>query len=406
MESLLSLPLEITHQILTELTGPDPEPRNISSEDQTGSSNNDRLSLGLSSMAKLSRTCRQLHAAIEPRLYRSVHIPQAGVPQLLSLLKSWSSLPHRVEYTQRLFIKAKQHSNDIYREAIADQDIIFVSTLVEELGLQLRSDWHEFAWRVDVLTELVMFAARNAQWMDISFIPKRGIYRGSFDWLSDPNTDIGRIRFDNLRHLRLFQQGRLTMDEIQPVINRSSGLQSLYLDTIHFTGHHNRLPASLTALYLSRCSISPSIFRSLTTDLNKLRDLEYDISGRPRQMVLMMQAISEHKRTLKSLLMYFHLDSELEVDMPLYALDNLESLTTDLQSFGLGGGSRLMALLPASLRELRVVPFISGHPRRQLELFAAELRAREELMCTELIVQIDGQDSKFDYHRVLNSFAE
>ncbi|KZL65998.1 F-box domain protein [Colletotrichum tofieldiae] len=403
MASLLNLPLEITHQILYELTGPDPEPYDFLSKYEAGVVDVERVNLGLSSMAKLCQTCRQLRVSVEPRLYHFVYIPQANPVYLLSLLKNWSSRPHCVGYTRRLVIKAEQRPKNTALETIADQDITFVSNLVARLGLHLRNDWHEFPWRVDILMELVMFVARNARCMDISFTPKEGIYRGSFDWLEGDYGTTG-IRFDHLQHLRLSQKGRLSMDEIQPVIDRAPNLESLSLDTVRFTSHKNRLPANLTGLYFSSCSITPSIFESLTTDVNKLYHLRYDTPS-PRQLGPMMKAIARHKQTLKSLLVYFHLDSELGFDIPLYAFEKLESLTTDLQSFGLGGGSHLMELFPPSLRELRVVPF-GGLPKHRLRLFAAELKAREEQSCQDLVVYIDGQEERFDYRSVTRWLTE
>ncbi|KZL84827.1 f-box domain protein [Colletotrichum incanum] len=404
MASLLNLPLEITHQILSELTGSDPEPYDILRSYKAEVLDTERANLGLSSMAKLCQTCHQLRVSVEPRLYHFVYIHQASVMCLLSLLKNWISRPHCVEYTRRLVIKAEQRPKQRALETIADQDIIFISNLVARLGLHLRNDWHEFPWRVDILIELVMFVARNARCMNISFTPKEGIYRGSFDWLLEDDYNTTGIRFDHLQHLRLFQKGRLSMDEIQPVIDRAPNLESLYLDTVRFTNHQNRLPASLTNLYLSGCSITPSMLESLTTDVNKLRHLKYDTPG-PRQLGPLIKAIAKHKRTLKSLLVYFHLDSEFGIDIPLYAFGKLESLTTDLQSFGFESGSQLMESFPTSLRELRLVPF-GGLSKRRLKLFAAELKAREEQLCKDLFVYIDGQEERFDHRSVLQMFTE
>ncbi|WQF76804.1 Putative leucine-rich repeat domain superfamily [Colletotrichum destructivum] len=400
MAPLLNLPLEITHQILSELAGPSPEPGldMFLSQDEPQLFDADRLNLGLSSMAKLCRTCHQLRESVEPQLNRFVYIQNADAKHLLSILRKWNARPHCAEYTRFLAIRAKQPRSSVALENIADPDLVLVSNLVKQLNLQLRSDWFEFSWRVDILIELVMFMARNVQWIDVSFTPKKGIYRGSFDWLRGVDGSPVSIRFNHLRHLKLFQSGSLTMDEIQPLIDRAPNLEYLYLDTVQFTSHKNRLPTSLTGLCLTGCSITPAIFESVTTDMDNLCHLRYDKTSL-RQQSPMMRAFAKHGTTLKSLLVYFHLDSRLEVDLPLDSFKSLESLTTDLRSFGQGGGSQLMRLLPFSLRELRVVSF-GGLQKHQLCYFADELSDREKRLSRHLSVYIDGAEGMFDYHRL------
>ncbi|KAJ0166654.1 hypothetical protein CTA2_6427 [Colletotrichum tanaceti] len=400
MASLLNLPLEITHQILSELASPSPEPGVdvFLSQDEPQLFDAERQNRGLSSMAKLCRTCRQLQESVEPQLNRFIYIQNPDAKLLLSLLKKWNARPHCAEYTRYLAIGAKRPRSSAPLENIADSDLTLVSDLVKQLNIELRSDWHEFSWRVDILIELVIFKARNVRWIAVSFTPKKGIYRGSFDWLRGVDGGATSIRFNHLQHFKLFQSGSRTMDEIQPVLDRAPNLQNLYLDTVQFTNHKNRLPTSLTGLCLTGCSITPAIFESVTADVAKLCHLRYDKTSLRRQSP-MMRAFAKHGTTLRSLIVYFHLDSRLETDLPLDSFKNLESLTTDLRSFGQGGGSQLMRLLPFSLRELRVVSF-GGLQKRQLRSFADGLSEREKRLSRHLAVYMDGADGMFDYQRL------
>lgn len=402
MASLLSLPLEIVDNIFSDFWYLDPGPCNFHPRSVEQALNTDHVDQGLAAMARLCRTSRQLRELIEPHLYRFVCIPNATVTPLVSLLRCWDARPHCAEYTRRLTIETKQRSKEPVPPVIREEDVAFISGMAKRMGLYLRGDWHEFHWNSDVLVELAMFRARYARNMEILFMARRGIYRPPFDFMLTESDSNAHIRFDNLQSLHIVQPGGLTMDELRPVMDRAPNLSKLHLDMCQFSNRRKALPTGLTSLCLKTCPIPAITLESTILDLDSLSHLEFDVVCNPVGQERVLRALSKHAQTLKSLVVSFrtrqmtHMASSGRVKTALGELSNLESLTTDLKSFGFGV-SGLVQSLPTFLRELRIV---SSEPAtaQELELFAAELMALDQEAFKDLSVHFGAQGAVFNYH--------
>ncbi|KAF6836708.1 hypothetical protein CPLU01_03502 [Colletotrichum plurivorum] len=409
MTSLLDLPQELVHKILSSLVEQDPGPYRFRFEDAEPSFNTRRLKRGLSTLAKLCRTCRVLRELVEPLLYHFVYIPDATVAPLASLLRCWQSRPHCAAYTRRLTVETKWAPGGTPPQAMRDQDVAFATAMAKQLGVHARENWHEHTWNTDILVELALFCcARSVRTVELEFCQLRGIYRPAFEGLLPEHGGAEHVRFPSLEYLYLVQAG-WRIAELDHVLHRAPSLSTLRLFMCDFNYPSRAFPENITNLCILRCPITPARLESIIREMGKLTRVEFTIwRGQPEDLARVIGALSKHARTLKSLTVCFgwnRRSGSPRVKVPLDALTSLESLTTDVRSFG-SGPTGLVQSLPTSLRKLRLIrsPETTAE---ELQSFACEMmdaKARFTENPTVLLSgpeyweELDGNhDTVFDY---------
>ncbi|OHE95014.1 hypothetical protein CORC01_09671 [Colletotrichum orchidophilum] len=385
MASLLTLPLEILQQILTGLTNSLPEPASL--ESFVIPFDPDCTRRNLSTLARLCQTCRYLREIAEPALHRHVYIRDADVTSLVSLLKCWKARPHCARYTRRLTIKTKlklRYEGTTSRpQSICIEDVDFVSGIIRNLGLKMRSDWFEHHWNTDVLLELAMIQAQNALCVELLFQRRTGIYRTPFDMIPEPNQTIKPIRFDNLRNLHLEPPDHnSTMDEFKHILDCAPNLQGFRLESWITPQSLVPLPPNLTTLILPRINLTAFHLNRITSNSVMLRHLELGLDCYPRELNL-LTAIAKHRNTLTSLALFSHRDILIE---KLETFHKLESFTTSVASVRPG---EFLGTLPYSLREFRILEGdIYGSLQAQpwFDAFCTTLEARARKPPKDLVI--------------------
>ncbi|KAF0320941.1 hypothetical protein GQ607_011843 [Colletotrichum asianum] len=385
MTTLLDLPTELVYKILSGLTEPNPGPYRFRFEDAKPSFNTERVNQSLSTMAKVCRTSRTLRDLVEPLLYEFVYIPDATAKPLLSLLRCWKSRPHCTGYTRRFTAETKWAAGGTPPQIIDEKDVAFVSEIAEQLKVYLRETWHDYTWNTDILIELAMFQAHRIQSIELEFCQRRGIYRPAFESLLPELGNTTHISFPSLDYLYVLQAG-LRAGELDHVLERAPNLSKLRLFMCDFNYPSQTLPANLTSLCVFQCVITPSRLETIISSMEKLSRMECTIwRGQPEDLARVITSLSKHAKTLKSLTVSFRWNrrpGSSRVKVPLEALTSLESLTTDVRSFGFGG-TGLVQSLPASLSKLRIIR--SPETTKDelacfyTELCAARTRGREDL---------------------------
>lgn len=365
MASLLTLPLEILQQILAELADNPPEPPSL--EYSVPSFNANPTS------AILCQTCRSLREIVEPVLHRHIYMSSASVKKFISLFKCWIARPHCAQYTRRLTIEAisrryEGFSRRATTRLIDPEDADFVSGIIRDMGLKIRPDWYEHYWNINVLVEVAMLLAQNAECVELLFQHKRGVYRQPFDMIPEPNKTTKPILFNNLRHLHLIQPGLSTMDEFKSILDCAPNLQGLRLDFCGNPMSVFTLPPNLTSLILRRTNLGARHFQSMTSNLTMLRHLELVLNGFSREAFI-LEAIAKHRNTLTSLALFS--DKSLPF-AKLKSLHKLESLTTSFETVQSGD---LLGSIPSSLRELRILEETDGGTTHQPEGWFKEFNA-------------------------------
>ncbi|KAK1622969.1 hypothetical protein BDP81DRAFT_440579 [Colletotrichum phormii] len=375
MASLLTLPLEILQQILAEIADSPPESTPL--EYSVLSFNPKSTRRDIPALARLCRTCRTLREIAEPDLHRDIDISSANVKQLMSLFKCWKARPHCAHYTRRLKIEATSqiHEGSSRRATtpLISEDADLVSGIIQDLALKIRPDWYEHYWNINVLMEVAVLLAQNAEYVGLLFQDKRGIYRQPFDMIPEPNKTAKPLVFNNIRCLHLIQPGRGTMDEFKSVLDCARNLQELRLDICGDPTSVFTLPPNLTSLVLWRTNLSARHFQSMTSNFTMLRHLELVLDGSSRE-ALILTAIAKHCETLTSLIL---LSGKTLPFAKLKTLHKLEFLTTSVETVQPGD---LLGSLPSSLRELRILEETDGgttqDPRAWFKEFHADLDVR------------------------------
>ncbi|KAK1467580.1 hypothetical protein CCUS01_07111 [Colletotrichum cuscutae] len=279
-----------------------------------------------------------LREIAEPVLHRHIYIPNA-------------TRPHCAQ-SQRL--EEYSHHAD------------FISGIIQDVGLEIRPDWYEYDWNINVFVEVAMLLAHNAESVELMFEPKRGVYRQPFDMIPEPNKTTKPILFNNLRHLHLMQPGLSTMDEFKSILHCAPNLQGLRLDLCDDPMSVFTLPPNLTSLILRRTNLSARHFQSMTSNFTMLRQAS------------IMEAIAKHRNTLTSLIL---ISGKILPFAKLKSLHKLESLTMSIETVR---PEDLLGSLPSSLRELRILEETDGgtahRPEIWFEDFNAYLDARSEIL--------------------------
>ncbi|KAK0382037.1 major facilitator superfamily transporter [Colletotrichum limetticola] len=398
MASLLSLPLEVLQQVLAELADNPPEPPSLEFYVPPFNSN--------PTSAILCQTCRSLREIAEPVLHRHIYIPNASVKKFISLFKCWKARPHCAQYTRRLTIEARSqrlegYSHRAVTRLIDLEDADFVSGIIQDVGLEIRPDWYEYDWNINVFVEVAMLLAQNAESVELMFEPKRGVYRQPFDMIPEPNKTTKPILFNNLRHLHLMQPGLSTMDEFKSILHCAPNLQGLRLDLCDDPMSVFTLPPNLTSLILRRTNLSARHFQSMTSNFTMLRHLELVFNGFSREASI-MEAIAKHRNTLTSLIL---ISGKILPFAKLKSLHKLESLTMSIETVR---PEDLLGSLPSSLRELRILEETDGgtahRPEIWFEDFNADLDARSgiwALLALVLLVNLAASLYQLPLSRVI-----
>ncbi|KAK1494924.1 major facilitator superfamily transporter [Colletotrichum abscissum] len=356
--------------------------------------------------AILCQTCRSLREIAEPVLHRHIYIPNASVKKFISLFKCWKARPHCAQYTRRLTIEARSqrlegYSHRAVTRLIDLEDADFVSGIIQDVGLEIRPDWYEYDWNINVFVEVAMLLAQNAESVELMFEPKRGVYRQPFDMIPEPNKTTKPILFNNLRHLHLMQPGLSTMDEFKSILHCAPNLQGLRLDLCDDPMSVFTLPPNLTSLILRRTNLSTRHFQSMTSNFTMLRHLELVFNGFSREASI-MEAIAKHRNTLTSLIL---ISGKTLPFAKLKSLHKLESLTMSIETVR---PEDLLGSLPSSLRELRILEETDGgtahRPEIWFEDFNADLDARSgiwALLALVLLVNLAASLYQLPLSRVI-----
>ncbi|KAI3547466.1 major facilitator superfamily transporter [Colletotrichum abscissum] len=399
MASLLSLPLEVLQQVLAELADNPPEPPSLEFYVPPFNSN--------PTSAILCQTCRSLREIAEPVLHRHIYIPNASVKKFISLFKCWKARPHCAQYTRRLTIEARSqrlegYSHRAVTRLIDLEDADFVSGIIQDVGLEIRPDWYEYDWNINVFVEVAMLLAQNAESVELMFEPKRGVYRQPFDMIPEPNKTTKPILFNNLRHLHLMQPGLSTMDEFKSILHCAPNLQGLRLDLCDDPMSVFTLPPNLTSLILRRTNLSTRHFQSMTSNFTMLRHLELVFNGFSREASI-MEAIAKHRNTLTSLIL---ISGKTLPFAKLKSLHKLESLTMSIETVR---PEDLLGSLPSSLRELRILEETDGgtahRPEIWFEDFNADLDARSETLPQDMVIYRSSYSRGIKSALTLTSFS-
>ncbi|KAF4782802.1 hypothetical protein HER10_EVM0003069 [Colletotrichum scovillei] len=399
MASLLSLPLEILQQVVAELADNPPEPPSLEFYVPPFNSN--------PTSAILCQTCRSLREIAEPVLHRHIYIPNASVKKFISLFKCWKSRPHCAQYTRRLTIEARSQRLEGYSHCAVThlidlEDADFVSGIIQDVGLEIRADWYEYDWNINVLVEVAMLLAQNAESVELMFRRQRGLYRRPFDMIPEPNKITQPIFFNNLRHLHLMQPGLSTMDEFKSILDCAPNLQGLRLDLCNEPMSVFTFPPNLTSLILRRTNLSARHFQSMTSNFTMLRHLELVFGGFSREPSI-MEAIAKHCNTLTSLIL---ISGKILPFAKLKSLHKLESLTISIETVR---PEDLLGSLPSSLRELRILEETDGgtvhRPEVWFKEFNAGLDARSGTLPQDIVIYRSLHSRGSKYALTLTSFS-
>ncbi|KAK1721396.1 uncharacterized protein BDZ83DRAFT_630012 [Colletotrichum acutatum] len=379
MASLLTLPLEILQQILAELADNQPEPPSLEYTVPLFSSN--------TTSAILCQTCRSLREIAEPVLHRHIYMRSASVKRFISLFRCWKARPHCAQYTRRLTIEARsrRHEGFAWRATtrlIDLEDADFVSSIIRDVGLKIRSDWFEHDWNINVLVEVAMLLAQNAESVELLFQDQRGVYRQPFDMIP-PDKATKPILFNNLRHLHLMQPGPSSMDEFKSILDCTPNLQRLRLDFCGNPMSVFTLPPNLTSLILRRTNLGARQFQSMTSNFTILRHLELDLDGSSREKSI-LEAIAKHCSTLTSLIL---ISGKALPFAKLKNLHKLKSLTTSIETVQ---PEDLLGSVPFSLRDLCILEETNGgtmhRPEAWFKDFNADLDARSGTLPQNMVI--------------------
>ncbi|TDZ34856.1 hypothetical protein C8035_v010250 [Colletotrichum spinosum] len=263
--------------------------------------------------------------------------------------------------------------------------------MAKQMGLYVREGWEEYNWNTDIFIELAMLRAQNVRHVELEFHQLKGICRPSFEGLLPEHGDTTHIRLEKLEHLYLVKSG-WRISDLDHVLDRAPSLNKLRLFVCDFKYPSTSLPTNLSDLCILRCPITPSRLISIIQQMERLSRLEFTVwRGQPEDLAKIVAALSKHSATLKSLTVCFGWNPRSgasRVKAPLETLTNLQSLTTDVRSFGLGP-TGLVQSLPPALQRLRLIRSPET-TEEDIQTFAYELQEAKRWGHEDLTVTSSG----------------
>ncbi|WQF85637.1 Putative F-box domain, leucine-rich repeat domain superfamily, F-box-like domain superfamily [Colletotrichum destructivum] len=329
----------------------------------------------LATLKAVSRTCRALHRAVEPLVWRHICIearefdrPFAGpsVSQLIALIRLWHARPDLAAHVHTIFVSWT--ALYLGQKLIQNKDFEFLSGLTRDLGLRLPDGWHEAGKSSGILAGIAVLLARNVRVLDLH---AHSTY--FFDCIPAP--DEIPVCFEYLTYVRLNASSPRNPSSIDicPLLRLAPNLTKLEAWPALFDPKDLDW-SGITTLMLEGAETSATQVAGVIRSCNKLRDFSFFTKHDPSPSEI-MTALSTHTSTLRRLNLYFiNLYSDANVAIgSLAAFTGLEELSIPADNIGTRAGCTLRTL-PQCLRLLNIEGHPHGH-REDIEWLAGHIRA-------------------------------
>ncbi|KAK7452346.1 hypothetical protein Landi51_04234 [Colletotrichum acutatum] len=313
----------------------------------------------LSDLEALSRTCRAFRQLVGRNLFSYVWLVKPGHNHLISLIRGWDSRPDYTQHVRRacIPIHAPEQSPRQQEMRLSGDEVPFIEEKLSKMGLAVYPKGWNGGGHVNILAIMVPLMAKSLRELEIQYIlseDHRG--HGVSNKLLLMENDV----FPNLETLHIKctpRVGQFPMELVKAISKNAPKLRSLKIqcfDGAWFDG--SQTWEKLTNIYIwSSLNVQPFIMEIISTPKHLSHfGLDRCVSS-VSQMVNMIDALAEHKGTLKALSVRFPDRSTGETaSLLLHKLCNLEIFTTQLQDAGTQD-ENILRQLPKSLRKLRIV---------------------------------------------------
>ncbi|KAF4780059.1 hypothetical protein HER10_EVM0008988 [Colletotrichum scovillei] len=319
----------------------------------------------LSDLEAISRTCRAFRQLVRRNLFSYVWLVKPGHSHLISLIRGWDSRPYCTQHVRRVCIPihAPELSPRQQEMRLSDDEVPFIEGTLSKMGLSVNpKDWNG-GGHINILAIMVPLMAKSLRELEIEYI------------LSEDhrNHDVSNKLllmeddvFPNLETLHIKctpRVGRFPMELVKAISKNAPKLRSLKIQ--HFDDawfDESQTWEKLTDISIwSSLNMQPFIMEIISKPKHLCHfGLDRCVSS-VSQMVDMIDALTEHKETLKALSVRFPDRSTGETaSLLLHKLCNLETFTTQLQDAGTRK-ENILRQLPKSLRKLRIVQARDHH---------------------------------------------
>ncbi|KAL0932682.1 uncharacterized protein CTRU02_211645 [Colletotrichum truncatum] len=337
MTTLLSLPRELLRCILSEVyrhTEPECFQLMPLFEVYTNS---------IPTLKSLSQTCRQLHQAVVPFLYRDISLERTTGPALIALLRYFEANPYSASCVRKIYINWNTLDKDAFVYSYDDTE--FINGLAKSLGLSLPENWDVYEESTSILAGLVLLKASDVQTVDVKGYP------ASF-YQSIPVRASHRLRsFKEFRSsVRPGDFRPEPMYDLCRLINLAPHLKVFHANNLLGMNEGDIDWSNITSLNLDDDQFGTKKIIRIIESCKRLEHLEFECGDESPAPVIV--ALEKHAESMK-LLSFISYGDDPEADglISLKAFQTLEGLT--LNGLECVPGT-ILQTIPQSLNHLRI----------------------------------------------------
>ncbi|KZL83657.1 f-box domain protein [Colletotrichum incanum] len=310
----------------------------------------------LTTLKAASQTCRALHDVASPLIWKHLCLTRHDrpgyptTPQLIALIRLWHERPQIAAHVHTLFL-----SGDLLpygQQLIKDDDVAFISTVLQELGLPV-SPWHETFNNLSFITALLVLMARNARVLDLC------VGGDFFKCMPSPGETF--VRLELLTRFRCHPTTGHSIADMDPLLRLAPNLKALGVWPAHL-GYGDLDWSGITTLSLTNADISEAKIVEVIRSCRGLKEFTFspDQTKAPNEIIA---ALSMHASTLRKLDLHFQAEYDDDLWVGSLAMfTSLEELSIYSGDMGKGGNCTLQTL-PSSLKLLK----INGYPYESCE---------------------------------------
>ncbi|KAK1841529.1 F-box domain protein [Colletotrichum chrysophilum] len=322
----------------------------------------------LATLKAASRTCRVLRDVAEPLIWRHLCLTQPrrkGHPttrQLIGLIRLWHERPELAGHVHTLYLSGDELP--FGPQVINEDDIAFVSQVLQEFGFQLShpwfqapghvsnlEPWHKAFNNLSFITALIVLMARNVRALDL--------FVGGDFFKCMPSPGETSARLELLSHLRCHSTTGEFMARMNPLLRLAPSLRKLQVWQARLSHGEDLDWSGFTSLELTGVDASEAAIANVVRSCRGLREFTFspDTGHAPNET---MAALLMHASTLRKLDVNFGAEGQEDglCVGSVAAFTSLEELGISVWEMG-WDEECILHMLPKSLRSLE----IDGYPR-------------------------------------------
>ncbi|KXH56465.1 hypothetical protein CSAL01_12299 [Colletotrichum salicis] len=331
MGGITKLPAELIQHIFDQLSTLSAEPSysHLDCPD-------DGFKEELSDLGALSRTCQAFEQLVGRNLFNYVELTEPRHNYRMSLIRGWASRPDCTQHVRRVCIPIYSleqvlHYGDM---RLSEDNISFINETFGKMGLKIYPPRWEDSSHINILSMTIPLMANFLRKLEIQYIWNE--YHDSHD-VSGKFFGTEDDIFPNLHTLYIkctHHRGQFPMEFVASISKIAPKLRSLKIhnfNTAWFDGSHTW--EKLTSLSIWQTLLMQPGLAEMISKPKHLFHFDHDSSDTSVDyMVGMIDALAEHKETLKSLSVIFprRLPGEA-ASLQFHKLRNLDTFTTRLQ---------------------------------------------------------------------------